>query len=92
MIKVTNNISFVRDYHGFRVTHTYPTINRKTHEPSVGSADTFHASLDQVCGKILHLACNDSKVELELEDLRNAYYTVLAEMKMLLEEKVDDSN
>ena len=87
MIKITENISFVRDHHGYKLTYTYPTVNPRTQEPSVGKADYFYATLDQVCGKVLHLACDDSKIEQDLEDLRNAYYTVLAEMKKLLEGK-----
>lgn len=88
MIKLTNNISFKRDAHGYKLTHTYPTINPRTQEPSTGSSDYFYATLEQVCAKALHLACNDTKVEQSLDDLRNAYYTVLSEMKQSLEGKI----
>jgi hypothetical protein len=86
-IKVTNNLSFKRDHHGYVLTETFETTKR---DGSVGqgSKDYFYPNLDGICGKILHLACDDSKVEQDLEDLRNAYYTALAEMKMLLEGKV----
>jgi len=86
-IKVTNNISFKRDNHGYVLTQTFET-KKKDGSIGQGKTDYFYPKIDQVCGKILHLACDDSKVESELEDLRNAYYTVLAEMKMLLEGKL----
>lgn len=86
MIKITENISFKRDAHGYVLTHTFPTDHPKA-KSGTASKDYFYPSLEQVCAKALHLACNDDKVEQDLEDLRNAYYTVLGEMKQLLEGK-----
>ena len=84
MIKITNNLSFKRDQHGYTLTETFPTHNRETGKIGEGSKTYFYANLDQICVKALHLACDDGKVEQDLEDLRNAYYTVLAEMKKVV--------
>lgn len=89
MYKINDNLSFVRDHHGFRLTETYPTVNPKTKEATVGSRDTFHPSVDSIAGKILHLCADDSIVELQLEDLRNAYYECRASIAKMLEGKAN---
>ena len=86
MYKVTDKLSFKRDAHGYKLTQVYDTINTKTKEPSQSSRDTFHSSLDQVAGKILHLAVDDTNVELELEDMRNAFFSCKAEIAAMLKQ------
>lgn len=54
MIKINDRFSFKKDYHGYRLTETYDTINPKTKEPSVSTRDTFHSNLGQVAAKVLH--------------------------------------
>jgi ATP-dependent protease HslVU (ClpYQ) ATPase subunit len=86
MYKVTDKLSFKRDAHGYKLTQVYDTVHPKTKEPSQSSRDTFHSSLDQVAGKILHLAMDDTNVELELEDMRNVFFSCKAEIAMMLKQ------
>jgi hypothetical protein len=42
-----------------------------------------------VAGKILHLAVDDTNVELELEDMRNAFFSCKAEIAAMLKQMED---
>lgn len=72
MIKVNERFSFKKDYHGYRLTETYPTTNPKTKEPSISTRDTFHASLQQVASKILHESGDN--VQGSIDDLISAWH------------------
>ncbi len=48
---------------GYNLEHSYPTINPKTKQPSVGSKVTFHASLDQVAQKVIWLGLQGNNIQ-----------------------------
>jgi transcriptional antiterminator len=93
-IKVANNLSFKRDHHGYILIENYIGVD-KDKQPKQQTKETFHPNLDAIAGKILHLCGDDPKIEMELEDLRNAFFSCKAEIAAMLkkiEGKVDDSN
>lgn len=89
MYKINDTLSFSRDNHGYKLTQTHPTFNKVTKVEGVGSKDYFYPTLDQVAGKILHLCADDSKIELELEQLRNSYYECRANIANMLGDKYE---
>lgn len=48
---------------GYSLEYSYPTINPKTKQPSVGSKVTFHASLDQVAQKVVWLGLQGNNIQ-----------------------------
>jgi hypothetical protein len=83
MIKVNDKFSFKRDAHGYTLTETYIGVD-KNNQPKEQTKDTFHPSLCAIAGKILHLCGDDPKIEMELEDLRNAFFSCKAEIAAML--------
>lgn len=85
MIKLNDRFSFKLDHHGYRLTETYATINPKTKEPTTATRDTFHANLEQLAAKIVFLSGED--VQGDLDDLKNAWFSCVQEIKKCLEGK-----
>jgi hypothetical protein len=94
MIKVNDKFSFKRDAHGYVLIENYIGVD-KNKQPKQQTKETFHPNLDAIAGKILHLCGDDPKIEMEMEDLRNAFFSCKAEIAAMLvkiEGKVDGSN
>jgi hypothetical protein len=49
--------------YGYNLQHNYPTINPKTKEVKVGSKVTFHATLEQVAGKVVYLGLEGNSLD-----------------------------
>lgn len=53
-ISDTESITITKsNNYGYALEHSYPTINPKNKQPSVGSKVTFHADLSQVASKVV---------------------------------------
>ena len=63
---------------GYNLQHSYPTINPKTKQPSVGSKVTFHADLSQIADKVVWLGLQGDNVQ-EVVDSMVALSESLAE-------------
>lgn len=88
MIKLNDSFSFKVDHHGYRLTQTYDTVNPKTKEPCKATVDTFHANLQQLAEKIVFLS--GENVSGNLDDLKAAWFTCVADIRKALKEKVND--
>ena len=89
MIKVTDRFSFKRDAHGYTLIETYMGIDRNN-QPKEQTKETFHPNVDAIAGKMLHLCGDDPKIVMELEDLRNSFFSCKAEIAMMLK-KMEES-
>lgn len=88
MIKLNNRFSFKTDNYGYRLTETYATINPKTKEPSTSTRDTFHPNLESLAAKVVFLSGEDVKGN--IDDLKNAWFSCVQEIKKCMEEKVNE--
>lgn len=88
MIKLNDRFSFKVDHHGYKLTETYDTINHKTKELCQTSKDTFHPSLEKLAEKIVFLAGEDVKGD--LDDLKAAWFSCVADIRRVLETKVNE--
>lgn len=88
MIKLNDRFSFKVDYHGYKLTETYDTINHKTKEPCKSTKDTFHPNLQLLAEKIVFLS--GENVSGDLDDLKAAWFSAVADIKKCLEGKVGE--
>jgi hypothetical protein len=88
MIKLNDRFSFEPYLHSWRLEETFETFNKKTQQYGVGKKSTYHANLQQLAEKVVFLS--GENVSGDLDDLKAAWFTCVADIRRCLEGEVND--